>query len=107
MYSHTWEGNVKGCDCLGVCGYYMSGCNQFHLDVYCTYNQTRYGCREFRSHPPVIMSTINEKMICGTEGGIPFLNATRPDMDNKCPDGFAPCSDKSEARDTICYDTAK
>ena len=26
IYEHVWYGHDRGCDCIGVCGYYMDGC---------------------------------------------------------------------------------
>jgi len=44
-------------------------------------------------------------MLCGKRGGLPFLNATRPDYrTGKCPDSTLPCSNSTSLENTICYD---
>ena len=83
----------------------MTGCYKINVGYSCTYNQTRYGCRDFGSSPPVQMAQIDGKRICGSLGGGNFLNATRPNLQNECPDNFKPCSSKTSAENTICYDT--
>ena len=32
MYASTYYGYTIGCDCLDICTYYMTGCNEFHVD---------------------------------------------------------------------------
>ena len=44
--------------------------------------------------------------MCGTPGGDPFLNVTRPDVDGNCPDGTSPCiglTSGVSAETTVCY----
>ena len=69
VYEGIWGGNDVGCDCLGICGYDMSGCYMMHVGVGCTYNQTRYGCAQYNGFPAVKMGVFEEKRICGDEGG--------------------------------------
>ena len=50
------------------------------------------------------MNQIDSRRVCGKADGVPFLNATRPDVTGKCPDGFEVCSSKTTAENTICYE---
>jgi len=45
------------------------------------------------------------KRVCGKNNGDTFLLATRPSLDNFCPDTYSPCSTKTDADQTICYKT--
>jgi len=51
------------------------------------------------------MDRLGSKTICGKASGMPFRNATRPNLSNQCPDGFSPCSAKTSTQNTICYET--
>ena len=42
-------------------------------------------------------------MFCGKLGGIPFVNVTRPDLTNKCPEGTSPCIPYTIPDETLCY----
>ena len=44
------------------------------------------------------------KRVCGTLGGDPFSNVTRPDASTlECPSGTKPCLDTTTANETVCY----
>lgn len=108
MYAGMFMGHSYGCDCIGICGYYMDGCYKMHAFERCDRNQTMYGCREFSPFPPVRMNQHGKSRVCGRNDGIVFLNATRPDITTgQCPDGQAPCSTKTDLQTTICYDKSK
>lgn len=79
IYEHVYYGHDSGCDCLDICGRDMSGCYAMHVGTYCTYNQTKYGCREYGGFPAIRQGQFDGKRICGQRGGAAFLNATRPD----------------------------
>ena len=90
----------------------MNGCYKFNLDVTCTRNQTRYGCRQFGAFPAIRQaqignsessSDLNAVRVCAKLGGETFLNAVRPDLQNKCPDGYEACSKATHAESTICF----
>ena len=49
------------------------------------------------------MNRFGATRICGRNDGTPFLNATRPSLNNTCPKGFAACSPNTDAEHTICY----
>mmetsp|Transcript_17231 Transcript_17231/g.21757 ORF Transcript_17231/g.21757 Transcript_17231/m.21757 type:complete len:83 (+) Transcript_17231:416-664(+) len=64
-----------------------------------------YGCIPFNSMPPTMMSRIDNTVVCGKASGMPFTNVTRPDLENRCRDGFTACSKKTSRENTICYET--
>ena len=44
------------------------------------------------------------KRVCGTFGGDPFVNVTRPDASTmECPSGTTPCLATTIANETVCY----
>ena len=44
------------------------------------------------------------KRVCGTIGGDPFVNVTRPDASTlECPSGTTPCLATTIANETVCY----
>ena len=52
------------------------------------------------------MNQFGTKRVCGKADATPFLNATRPNVNNDCPDGnYRVCSTATSADNTICYDT--
>ena len=52
------------------------------------------------------MHSFEGKLICGKRGGLPFIEAVRPDIETgECPEEFAPCSLLTSVEHTICYDT--
>ena len=38
MFESYYQGTAGGCDCTGICGYYMNGCWKLHIGTSCTYN---------------------------------------------------------------------
>ena len=93
------------CDCLDV---YFQNKKQgtsysFHVGRACTYPYNH--CIEVKSEKAFTMNTFDSKIICGKRGGASFLNAIRPDFENKlCPKGTLPCSNSTSLENTICYD---
>lgn len=73
LYESIWYGHKHGCDCIGVCGEYMNGCNKLHSGSSCTQNQTMYGCIRFGAFPPIRQAQFEGKRICGRNDGETFL----------------------------------
>ena len=72
----------------------------------CDKNQTRCGCEDFDALQAVRMNQFGIKRVCGRADGTPFINATRPNVDGTCPDGYAACSQNTAPDNTTCYNTA-
>ena len=66
----------------------------------CTFYEIRNdfeNCRFFESIPPINLSNINGRKICGLRGGRNFKDAVRPINEyGDCPDGFQACSSGTE-----------
>ena len=84
LYQSPYLGHRYGCDCIGICGYYMDGCYRYNLDADCTRNQTMYGCREFAAFPAVFQSQFaregvsydsNAVRVCAKQGDLKFIDA--------------------------------
>ena len=53
---------------------------------------------------PINMDSIEGTMICGTRGGVNFMNLQRRDIETeKCPEGTSPCSTATSPDNTACY----
>ena len=65
--------------------------NRFSVGISCHKNMTRAGCDRIVPQPPVHQSQFNGKRVCGYRQGSSFLNAVRPDLRNRCPEGTTPC----------------
>ena len=56
MYAQTYYGLSFGCDCTNICCGDMNGCNKFHSDTSCDYNQTQCGCQDFHAMQAIKMN---------------------------------------------------
>ena len=52
---------------------------------------------------PVIQAQFKGVRVCGTRGGLPFVDAERVELNGKCPHGTAACSMDTTAENTVCY----
>ena len=100
------------CDCLGKCARdedndEYNWCYQMMQYQQCDDNMKGAGCSSVEPFPLVWQSQFDGKRICGTTGGNPFYNVTRPDAQTlACPDGTEPCLTTTPANETLCYPSA-
>jgi len=64
----------------------------------------RKGCVQVDAHTAVRQGQFEGKRICGTRGGVPFVNVTRVDKDGYCPKNTAPCVPDADPENIVCYD---
>ena len=50
------------------------------------------------------MTRLEDVTICGRRGGLPFVDARRPNSDGQCPPGTVPCSRSTSIENTICVE---
>ena len=62
------------------------------------------GCKNVEPWPLIWQNQLLGKRVCGTLGGDPFYNVTRPNPTTmECPDGTSPCLSTTPANQTLCY----
>ena len=108
VFTRPWYGTVMACDCLDSCSTseYVGDtwCFEMLLDESCDSDKIKGGCFNNEPYPLIWQNQFLGKRVCGTLGGDPFLNVTRPDASTlACPSGTKPCLDTTIANETVCY----
>lgn len=98
-----WQGTQTMCLChrdymdehrLGACS---SSKSRLNLDFDGSY------CAELAALSPVIQAKFGGYRVCGTRGGLPYIDQLRVQSSGSCPDGTSPCSLTTSLSNTICY----
>ena len=101
VFYKPWYGTSLYCVCSRLTWTY-------HSEGYCLRSDDNYrDCMELPALSPVMQAQFNGVRICGTRGGLPFMDVTRVGKDGKCPKGTTACSAKTSAENTVCYPPAE
>ena len=109
VYTRPWYGLDLACDCTRKCDTDSEGndadwCYTMVLDQECDKQMKKNKCKQVEPWPLIWQSQFLGKRICGTLGGDPFANVTRPDAATlECPSGTSPCLTTTVANETLCY----
>ena len=103
LIDRSWPGTSHGCYCPGL----------IYSSLWtgtCTWNETRDGCRQVSSTPPIWLSTYKGVEICATWMDMDFTNIVWPSKQLGagvgCPSGMKVCG-TGQVSDQICVSTSE
>jgi len=100
LFESIWYGISEACDCRD--GYVLDALAVFKQGYSC-FPKTDWTCESVEPVPAIRQNIFGGKRFCGTQNGYAFLNVTRPNLNNECPEGYSSCSDYTSAENTYCF----